>query len=197
MKFIRIILFSFFCLSCNEDYKKGKFIGDWSLIYPNSDSLYFEVKIDSSSITFYNPDFSTWPLKTDKFFVNGDSVKIIYSENKEKERNYYLKSLSDKKFVLKTNSIESEAWFFLIDTTEFTINKIRNLNQDKYKFEIAYLNRRNKALGINYFYNYDSLKIYEEMNKNVPEVEQLIVPNEITGYETQEEIDSIKKLIIK
>ena len=187
MKFLRIILFSFFCLSCNEDYKKGEFIGDWSLIYPNSDSLYFEVKIDSSSITFYNPDFSTWPLKTDKFIVNGDSVKIIYSDNKEKESNYYLESLSNEKFILKTDSIESEAWFFLIDTTEFTIDKVKDLDQDKYRFEIAYLNRRNKALGIDYFYNYDSLKIYEEKNKNLPVVEQLKLPDYLSDKDSNHE----------
>tara|TARA_B110000503_G_C7149421_1_gene414461 strand:- start:785 stop:1264 length:480 start_codon:yes stop_codon:yes gene_type:complete len=155
-------------MSCSNDIKKNDLKGNWSLI--ENDSIYFEVKIDSSNLLYYNYDYSFLPLRS--YYVKNDSIYFQFSKNDVKKNVYRIDFQDVKRVFLKNDNNEIIIKLFKIDSTEFTFDKIINLDDERFKFEVAHLNRKNKLLGLDYYYDLDSItKVFEEMK--IPDVEEL------------------------
>jgi len=168
MRTIKILIITVFLLSCRNDKNTHDLTGNWSLI--ENDSIYYEVKIDSNNLLYYNYDYSFLPLRP--YYVENDSLHFQFSEN-EVKKNVYKIDFQDVKMVfLKNDNNEIIVKLFKIDSTEFTFDRIVNFEDEQFKFEVAHLNRKNKLLGIDYFYDLDSInKAFEEMK--IPDVEEL------------------------
>ena len=157
-------------------------MGNWGVI--TIDSTYHEVKVDSFNFDFYNYDTSFWPLRP--YFFENDSLRLFASERSKKYYTYNIDWISENEIVL--NNKVAQMRMLRIDTSEFTFDKMKDFEKDEFKFEIAHLNRRNKLLGINPLYDYDSLvKIHEEMEKNKPQVEQLKLPDYLLNKDSNPE----------
>ncbi|WP_111684812.1 hypothetical protein [Winogradskyella tangerina] len=154
---LTLLIFQFFC--CSDNIKEYDLIGNWSSI--KNDSIYFEVKVDSNYMLFYNYDYSFLPLRP--YYLNGDSLFMKYSEH---ESNYIGFSISseDNVIALKNSKNSTTMKFIKIDSSEFTFDEITNKDDELFKFEVKHLNRRNKLLGIDNNYNLDSInKVFKNL----------------------------------
>lgn len=179
---ISFFLISLLFSSCKKINKQKLIIGNWSVI--TIDSTYHEVRVDSFNFDFYNYETSFWPLRP--YFIENDSIRLFASEKSKKYYTYNIDWINKYEIVL--NNEVAQMRMLRIDTSDFTFDKINNFEKDKFRFEIAHLNRRNKLLGINQFYDYDSLvKIHKEMEKNKPQVEKLKLPDYLSDKDSNHE----------
>lgn len=158
MKKIIIIVFLVIFFNCEEDTKQYDLKGNWSVV--TIDSLYYEIEVESDKMLFYNYDTGFLPYKP--YEKSKDSLFIYESENKIESVGYLLELINDDRFNLRNNGLRMS--FFRIDSLEFTFDKTQSLNNDKLKFEVSFLNRKNKLFGIDHRYNLDSVtKVFENM----------------------------------
>jgi|GEM_PF-4345413 len=175
MRNIIILMFVLLYLSCGKDkeaeHETYKIIGNWSMI--TNDSTYYEIKVDTTSILFYNYDASFYPLRP--YRIKNDSLSMRMSENETKNSDYIIEYLDSTEFILKNDATKEKMKLFRIDSMEFTFDKIKNFEDEQLEFEVAHLNRKNKLLGIDYRYNLDSIKsVFDTMKMPKTETMKLI-----------------------
>lgn len=168
MKHIYRILILLCIIGCNRRNTKNQNLeGNWSLL--KNDSLYYEVKIDSNQMIYYSYNLGGF-LPEKYFIIEGDSIFISFSNNRENKVPFSFKYSEDNKFSIRSkNNLMN---FFKIDTSQFTFDKIQNFEKEELKYEVSFLNRKNKLLKIPYNYDLDSVsRIFDKMP--IPETEQL------------------------
>ncbi|TSE03802.1 hypothetical protein [Aquimarina algiphila] len=148
--------------SCGKDTGKSyDFNGNWSLV--DLDSTYYEIKIQNDTIVTYHKDLSFLPLRS--FYVKNDSIYLSKSINNfDKKDGYLIKEVDEKSFSLIADEFNRKMVLKKIDSLSFTFDKLKNYKKTL-KFEIDYLNRKNKLLGLEHQYKYSDTTTYLSQKK--------------------------------
>ena len=158
MKKVTAIIIVLLFMSCNNNNNNTKdhnynLEGNWSVI--TLDSTYYEINTDSIHMLFYNYDTGFWPIRP--YYIKNDSIFINRSKNDNRSIAYEINNLEEGKITLESKDISEKMKLFKIDSTEFTFDKMKNFEKDELKYEISYLNRKNKLFGNDYRYDLDSV----------------------------------------
>ncbi len=146
-----LILLVVILSSCVEDKSKSYDLnGNWSLL--DLDSTYYEIRIQSDTIITYHEDLSFLPLRS--FYIKNDSIHLSKSINNYDEKDAYLiKKIDEESFNLIADEYNRKIILKGIDSLSFTFDKLKNYKKTL-KFEIDYLNRKNRFLGLKHRYKY-------------------------------------------
>ncbi len=134
------IIFLFVILSCTKKEKLKKEFnleGSWSVV--DMDSTYYEAFYNDSTYHYYfgDNDFLTSPTK---YKIKGDTLFAYRKEdNKEKATISFIEKKEGKLFII--NEGKRKARYIPIDSSEYTMNKIKN-GKDFKRFHKAYLSRK-------------------------------------------------------
>jgi hypothetical protein len=139
--------------------------GNWSLI--TNDSIYYEILIDNDSILMYNYDYSFLPSRDYK--IRKDS--LVFGFPNTKAKHYLINKIDSNEIHLTSELLNRPLELHKMDTLNFTFDKISS-DEDLLKYEINYLNRKNKLYGIKFRYNLDSIKA-EFDSIDIPTINQL------------------------
>lgn len=175
VKKIIILLLIINCFNCSDYSKKEqKIIGNWS--YVSEDSLYYEIKIDSEFIQYYNYDAGF--LATKDYIFKEDSIVIGYNSNNYSDDSVFSFDYIDYDNILLKNKFEVEMQFYRIISEELTFDKVLDISseEDMLRFEVAHLNRKNKLFGIEFTYNYDSIN---QAFKKMKSQKTIVVPKQL------------------
>lgn len=164
MKNLYLFCLTFALISCseNKDSSRTNITGNWS--YLDLDSEYYELLIDSSKMTFF--DESSGFLAKRNYNFKKDSLFIYLSGELKSTKPYLFRSSGKKVYLLDETNSDTLVRMKRIDASEFTFNQIKNFDDEaeKLKFSVAYHNRRNAFLGIDTYYDLDSII---NLNKNI------------------------------
>jgi len=177
-KFMRVLLIlSVFGCGNDVTIKKYALEGNWSYLEINS-LEYYEVTIDSNSMSFYHLDGGFLPLKNYK--LNNDTLYMKYNKKLEYGKPYIVSGSVNNLSLLNEDTGGLLVKMERIDSNEITIDRVIQNDDENHwiNFEVGFLNRKNKLLGIDTLYSYDDVKKMYESNESIEDIETLKTPNE-------------------